>query len=65
MIYTKPEVKWKSLTPSQHKVVVRMKRRKKMLDMLAKDNKSVGDYTGMRSSIKDENETISEGYMHA
>ena len=36
----------------------------KMQELAKKDNQSVGDFSGMKSSIKDEGQTISDAYMH-
>jgi len=43
--------------------IEQLKRSIKLGELAKKDNKSVGDFSGVKSSIKDENETISEGYM--
>lgn len=53
-----------SMPPSRYDLFYQLWHSKKMKAMAANDNKSVGDYSGMKSSIEDKAETISDSYMH-
>lgn len=63
--YSPPTVsRIRKLTPMQDKFLRGIRRSKKMAEQFKKDNKEVGDYSGMKSSIEDKAETISDAYMH-
>ena len=56
--------KVRSLTPTQHKFLYGLRQSKRLKELSKTDNKEVGDYSGMKSSIEDKAETISDAYMH-